>query len=517
MKKLFSAALSLIMLVSVFCTAVFADEQEQITLNLSVYEEANGKYLAWKPDLTVTADSSVLGVLEAAGLSVALNGDVITSINGFANGQYGENSRWSFTVNGVSTNISASKYIPVNGDKIDLRYLVPEQPASDTTAPQNSNTPTNASDYTKITQNTTAPSESATTQTTETTAISATAVTENTFPQNVTTQTATISQNDVISSALAFAKSNKSSFNPLVLSCYSQAIGNNIKNDITTAAEKSETLTPPELSILIINAAAIGLNPNNTGDVDLADQLINEQNVMKSGLYGAIYGKFALSHCKADDEETIKAANTNMIKLILQNQNDDGSFSLTYGEKPDVGLTALSISALADNIKNADVSSAVDKALLWLINEQNPDGSFSDANGNPDCTATARVIIALRTLDIKITDERFVRDNNTYDALLKFFNGTAFSKGYNGTADAAATESALLALFSYNHSGNPYTFRINSHLEQLNIWLFGITAVVLLAALGIVLYLMKKKGFFNMSGGSKTDKPYHKGDKTKHV
>lgn len=503
MKRLTAIVLTIVLLISMINVIAFAADGDEITLGLSVYEQANGKYLAWTPELTVPAESSVLNVLEAAGLSVAMTGDEISSVGGISNGDYGENSRWTFTVNGVATNIAAAKYIASNGDKIALVYTVP-QPQSTATAavtqPQSQSVTAQPTvNTTRATATSTQPTASTSTAAADTTA----AITQPySKTQPTTVQSTAVSQNSVISSALSFAKSNKTDFTPLVLSCYSQAIDSTITNGIISAAEKAETLTPPELSTLIINAAAIGYSPSNINGADLSKQLLNQQNIMKSGLYGAIYRKFALEHCKSDDGDALETAKDDMTALILQNQNDDGSFSPTFGERPDVSLTALSLAALSDSTKNTDVSSAVDKSLLWLINAQNKDGSFSNANGTPDCAATANVIIALRSLGINITDERFVREQNTYDALLKFYNGTAFSSRYDGKSDANATEAALLAMFSYNHSSNPYTLQINSHLDKLNIWLFGIIAAVLLIALGTALIVMKKKGFFANAANS---------------
>lgn len=514
MKKLISLIIAIILLMTSLYISVSAADGDEITVSLSVYEEANGKYLAWKPDLSVAADSSVLAVLEAAGMSVILADDEISSINGITNGQHGENSRWSFTVNGVSTNINAAKYIPSNGDKIALLYIVPQQSttAEQTTAQQytDSSLPTNIANTTVFA---TQPAVSET-STVATTSAAITNEPELTQPQ--TAQSTTLSQNDIIAAALSYEKTNNTEFKPLVLSIYSQAIDSNIKNDIITDAEKAETLTPSRLAALIINAAAIGLSADNVNGVDLSKQLLGEQNIMSDGLQGAIYGKFALYHIKSDDSEKLEAANDNMTSLILQNQNDDGSFSLTYGDKPDVGITALALAALSDELNKAEVSSAVDKALLWLINAQNRDGSFSDENGNPDCVATTRVIIALQALGIKSDDERFVRERSTYDALLGFFNGTAFSEHFGGSSNADATEAALLALFSYNHSSNPYTLTVNTHLEQLNIWLFGIIAALLLVALGILLFVLKKKGFF-ISASSDSHDNTRKGDNPPNV
>lgn len=490
MKRLISFILTMIFAVFSFCFTAFAADGDDITLSLSVYEQANGKYLAWKPDLTVSAESSVLDVLEAAGFSVSLTGDEISTIGGISNGQYGENSRWSFTVNGVSTNINAAKYIPSDGDKIALLYSV-GQPTQ-TTETLTSAKPTQSA-LTQSTDISNAPSSFLTTESNSATEVTQSRVYERTEP---TTFATTVSQNDIISAALLYEESSSTEFKPLVLSCYSRAIDASIRQQIINAADTAETLTPAQLSVLIINASAVGFSPDNVNGVDLSKQLLGEQNIMKSGLYGAIYGKFALEHCVSDNSDSPESSNDNITSLILQNQNDDGSFSLTYSEKADAGITAMALAALSDSIKNADVSSAIDKALLWMINAQNRDGSFSDSNGNPDCVATARVIIALSALGIKPDDERFVREHNTYDALLGFFNGTAFSSDYGSTSNANATEAALLALFSYNHSSNPYTLRVNTHLEKLNIWLFGIIALVLLISLGIALIIMKKKGFF---------------------
>ena len=511
MKKPISLILTIIFAVSVFSVCAYAQDGDDITLSLSVYEQANGKYLAWKPDLTVSDDSSVLDVLQAAGLNVALTDDEITAIGDIANGQYGD-SRWTFTVNGVSTNINAAKYIPSNGDKISFLYEVNQPTTADTTQiseiVQTTEYTTMTTDITNTASETTQPTASEfTAASTSATVVPSTVKST----QAATTESITVSQNDIISSSLSYAKTQNTEFKPLVLSCYSRAIDKSIREQIIKAADKAETLTPTQLSALIINAAAIGFSADNVNGVDLSKRLLNEQNIMSTGLYGAIYGKFALEHCIGDDAKTLETAKDNVTALILQNQNDDGSFSQTYGEKPDVSVTALALAALSDSLPNTDVSSAVDKALLWLINAQNRDGSFSDVNGNPDCAATARVIIALQALGIKNNDERFVREHNTYEALLDFFNGTAFSADIGGTSDANATEAALLALFSYNHSSNPYTLKVNSHLEKLNVRLFGIIALVLLISLGAALIIMKKKGFFDNSSAnnnqSKGDNP----------
>ncbi|MGN0115543.1 MAG: DUF4430 domain-containing protein, partial [Acutalibacteraceae bacterium] len=258
MKKLISLILATILLMMSFSIGVYAADGDEITVSLSVYEEANGKYLAWKPDLMVAADSSVLAVLESAGMSVILADDEISSIEGISNGQYGENSQWTFTVKGVSTNINAAKYIPSHGDKIALIYTVEQQPTTteQTTEQQytDSSLPTAVANTTEFATQATI-SESSTAATT-TAAI--TNASQQTQPQ--TAQNTTLSQNDIIAAALSFEKTNNTEFKPLVLSIYSQAIDSDIKNNIITAAEKAETLTPSQLALLIINAAAIGLS-----------------------------------------------------------------------------------------------------------------------------------------------------------------------------------------------------------------------------------------------------------------
>ena len=209
-----------------------------------------------------------------------------------------------------------------------------------------------------------------------------------------------------------------------------------------------------ENSRLILALTALGKDVSNVGGSDLLKGLSDMTYVEKQGINGPIWALIALD----SGNYTLSEGDTTrdgLIEAILAGQTDDGGWCLS-GTEGDPDMTGMALAALAPYAKTKDdVAQAVEKALTFLSNKQNDDGSFSTASGN-DTIATSesvsQIIVALTALGINPdTDTRFIKNGHSLiDALLSFYiNGGGFSHTASGERDGMATEQGYYALTAF--------------------------------------------------------------------
>ena len=482
---------------------------DKITVSFAVYENVTNTYLYWEPEVEVENGETALEILELSGLEYKASNGYVSEIAGYKEFGHGKKSGWMYSVNGVKPNISAARYTLKDGDKLVWFYVTDYTAQATTKATQppihseknetvTNNTNANADQNPTANNMSASVASSANASQTNASSVTATLATNEDFAvetgQSVTERSISHEQSDMISNSLSFLKLNSGNFTPLVLSLYNQAIGNSLKNKLVDEVKNSENIEPIACERLIINLSAIGYDVTNIDGVNLSELLLDSKGIMKTGLNGAIFGLLAYSHCTVDESKTYENNVDSLIQNIIQNQNEDGGFSLTYGEKSDVDITAMALSALSAYKSQSNVSGVIEKALLWLLNNQNDDGSFTNSYGEVNSESTSQVIIALCSLGLGVEDERFVKDANPYQALTKFYTKTAFSHTLGGDDDTIATEQALLAIYAYNYSKNPYTETVTNHIDEVNLRLFAMIAVGIVIVCLIVLYILKKKG-----------------------
>lgn len=127
---------------------------------------------------------------------------------------------------------------------------------------------------------------------------------------------------------------------------------------------------------------------------------------------------------KADEFNTLREQ---LLTETLARQQDSGEFRYTskwpaelkqkgVDDEPDrfdyILLTAKSVQALAPYQDRKDVSTAIDKALEYLSEQQLPSGGFVKY-GDEDVEEDAAVLEMLAALGISLTDERFTKDGHT--------------------------------------------------------------------------------------------------------
>lgn len=225
---------------------------------------------------------------------------------------------------------------------------------------------------------------------------------------------------------------------------------------------KLDSRKSTENSRVILALSAIGKEATDVAGYNLIEPLADFDFVTYQGLNGPVFALIALDTYKyeiptASDGAT-QTTREKLINYILESQLENGGWTF-FGSTADPDMTGMAIQALAPYYsKNADVKTAVDKALGVLSSSQQDNGGVASW-GSVNVESCAQVLTALSSLDINAdTDERFIKNGNTLvDAIMEFSveNGFAHVKdsGYN----QMATEQAYYALVSYNRVKNGKT------------------------------------------------------------
>lgn len=488
-----------------------AIKQDIITVNISVFSRLDNSYILSPKQVEIRKGENVIDLLlKVPSLDVDyLGSGYVKSINGLSEFQHGPNSGWIFRINGVNSNVSALNYQPKNSDLIEWFYLVnrssfePTKATELTNGTQTQALTTGEINNTRKTVND--PRITATTSmvsTVETDASQAYTTKAKTQAEAFidtaqVTEQQTISNSQIILNSLNFIKKNPTNFTPLVLSLYSKPVPKALKNGLIEYA-KSKNLNITDLERLIINLSAVGEDVTNIEGVNLCRKLYNSDNILSTGLNGAIFALMTISHSTLIGDE--KYNEDNLINLILQNQKADGGFSLTFDMDSDVDITALAVTSLSVYQDRDEVSPVIALALNWLSEHQNKDGSFSNYK-EANTESTAQVLVAISSLGLDVDDERFVKDDNIYNALFSFSEEEGFKHTADGKVDALATEQALLAIKAHNELSNPYTVQITDHIEDVNLKLIIFISILVIVVAGIALYFLTRKRTKTFSKG----------------
>lgn len=148
----------------------------------------------------------------------------------------------------------------------------------------------------------------------------------------------------------------------------------------------------------------------------------------------------------AGKTDEFNALRETLLTEALARQQSSGEFRYTskwpaelkqkgVDDEPDrfdyILLTAKSVQALAPYQNRKDVSTAIDKALDYLSEQQLPSGGFVKY-GDEDVEEDAAVLEMLAALGISLTDERFTKDGHTVlDGMMGWYQGFYFEDARN--------------------------------------------------------------------------------------
>ncbi len=208
-----------------------------------------------------------------------------------------------------------------------------------------------------------------------------------------------------------------------------------------------------------IAVTAMGLDATDINGKNLLEPLADYSNIKNAYVTTAVYSLIALDCGNYNIPETSakdKTTRDKLINTILAGFNADGYMGYSWGGKDydDQDSMAMAIQALAPYYgSNAKVKETVDKALKYLSEKQNADGTFG--SGDAVCT-TAQVLCALCALDIDAEkDEQFIKNGiSAVDAILSYAKEDGSIAVENSYSPAMSTEQAGYALVAYDRLNN---------------------------------------------------------------
>lgn len=207
----------------------------------------------------------------------------------------------------------------------------------------------------------------------------------------------------------------------------------------------------------ILNITFSGYHAANVMGVNLVDA-IKQINYDGAELHPVAYALLALDSNPYEVSSVVRNSPQSLVERLLHYQNSDGGFRASFGQtNSSVVQTALALAALAPHTDLEGVHVVVQRALWFLADQQQADGGYLE-NGVSSILPVAKVIVALKALDISIYDERFTKNDETLiDVLLRYVRvDGGFSLILDESSQFSATENAILALAAIKKSKSPY-------------------------------------------------------------
>ncbi|MEI3605538.1 DUF4430 domain-containing protein [Pseudogracilibacillus sp. SE30717A] len=238
---------------------------------------------------------------------------------------------------------------------------------------------------------------------------------------------------------------------------------------------------------LAIASFAVGKDPTNINGLNLIEKIYNSEDARDGsnsltfqGNNGILFALIALDTKNFDIPKNATWTREKLIEELLQNQRDDGAWSLTATsskqENASFDITAMALTALApyNNSDYPEVQEAIRRAVDFLSTSQDESGGFSDDFvGGVSSETTAQVIIGLTANGIDPRSDQFTKqDINLLDHLLKF---QAKDGGFthllgDENSNPMASEQGLQALVAYkmfvNNEGRLYDFSIEPEKKE---------------------------------------------------
>lgn len=220
-----------------------------------------------------------------------------------------------------------------------------------------------------------------------------------------------------------------------------------------------------EYSRLVLALSAIGKNPENVAGYNLLTPLGDFEKTVFQGINGAVWALISLD-CKdyeipLNNNAKTQATRDKYIAYILENQLCNGGFPISQGSDANIDTTAMAITALSNYIKQDEVKSAIDNALMYI--SDNPDSITSSEN-------VCQIIVALTSIGISPADARFIENGKTLvDKLFEYsVSNGSFRHTLDSEGDLMATEQALYALAAIERfdEGRPHLFDMSDTEED---------------------------------------------------
>ncbi|WP_054027391.1 S-layer homology domain-containing protein [Bacillus sp. FJAT-28004] len=228
---------------------------------------------------------------------------------------------------------------------------------------------------------------------------------------------------------------------------------------------KGEFRKVTDLERMAIAIRAAGEDATSFAGYNLIQSIYNHSRMTNQGTNGVIFALIALDSGSYKVPASAVWTREKLIDWLLSQQNASGAFPLSEKSEDNLDITAMAISALAPYQEQANVKSAIDKAVKWLSSEQQVNGGFN-AFGDDNSESVAQVIIAVTAIGVSPHDTSFMKKNGSLlTSLLRFQQADGgFAHALGQPSNDMATEQAMMALAAYDRYSKqkPTLFNISA-------------------------------------------------------
>lgn len=260
-------------------------------------------------------------------------------------------------------------------------------------------------------------------------------------------------------------------------------------------ALQEDTITKNAVTRQKIALAGLAvLNPEDHPEFAAFLEDVMANTMGKVGLMSWVFGLHLMNNGQTSTAHTQEQ----VVSAILSLQQENGSWAIV-GSTPDVDATAMVLCALAPHGEDSSVQAAIERALLFLEQAQQPDGSYQNY-GVSNAESCAQVGIALICLEIEPQDSRFVKNGlSVWDALETFYTENGYRHTLDGDVNAMATAQGICAAETRRTGRAP--FQVVSRFVEIQTpaknaaYKIPVTVGLTVATLGvlIILYIKKKR------------------------
>lgn len=223
-----------------------------------------------------------------------------------------------------------------------------------------------------------------------------------------------------------------------------------------------DAIKSTENSRLILALTAIGKDPSNVGGYNLFKDLGDMKYVTYQGTNGPAFALLALDSGNYEPYPGGDVTREALITKLVELQMSSGGWYISDSNKvADIDMTAMVVQALAPYYDtNESAKTSVDKALAWLLNQQNSDGSFGSTS-----ETNAQIVVMLCALNRDpSSDSQFTKDGKSpLDVLCSYYDSNGnFKHSLTGSttehSPQMTNEQAFYALVAFNRLKNGQTF-----------------------------------------------------------
>ena len=250
-----------------------------------------------------------------------------------------------------------------------------------------------------------------------------------------------------------------------------KTVDSSILDEYTLALTKTvkdwdENVKPTDIAKAALAFAVLDKDVTDIEGVNLINLICNNEN-LGSATNELAYSLLAIYASNAEIPQDATWSKNDIIDKLLTFQTETGGFGLFDTETTDTDMTAICVQALAPYKDEQAVTTAIDKAVVFLKDTISENWDYDD---NPN--TTSQVLLAVSALDIDVTDSNngfgVNEQENIVTSLQMYRNTDGNGYLFGDSVNTLATYQVMQAYDAYR----------KIHKDGVSYWDFGADGMV---------------------------------------